>query len=722
MFGEAQIIRKLDAFEKQYGWRPVQHSVEDVDKWVRHLNDEENLINKTRSGSISLRRPLRQSETDWIANERALCSIDCAYFLTRYYWIQTDADHGQSGIRHFAFRSGQKVFYRILQKLDERGVSKELFCLKARKQGISTLVEGIIAWMVLFVPGTKAQVASADGQKTQIMMGMLTYCIDELPWWLEPTRTRDKRASDRAMIEYSHIGSTFMVQSGAMKGGIGQGTTPNAVHLSEVSQYTNPVVQIDEGLLKAVTSAAGNFMVLETTGDGDKWTTDMWNNCKDHYHDGQARLMPVFLPWFMTPELYPSFDWIKKFPIPRDWSPIKETIEMVNKAEAYVASSESLRMILGSGWKMPVEQKWYWEFNFKEHRRRGIEKSWYRQMPVDDLEALIGENDKAVGEEAVEAMKKTVNDSALIYMVAGEGIESKHEPDRHFVLNGTDAARLYAEWTNHKDNSYEWGFIPMQGAVRDLMDSSAMKKLLIWEEPEPNYDYGIGVDTGTGIEQDRSTVIVTKKGIDDDEPDFQVAEFADDTIGSTDLWAWVAAITALYSRHMTQDSTKRHPKLCIELRRKFGDMTFNQLYHGLNFRRHNWFVPLDKTTFRPVPGKQGRPGFWTTSWSRPMLLSFYTSSVENGWYVVRSKFLQNEILKSEMRVMKSGQTRMDHTSGNHNDRIFGSALSHWTLHDAECLAEWSKKKYASANSSPPKIDYSPYTVQVNVGGESLWGR
>ena len=39
---------------------------------------------------------------------------------------------------------------------------------------------------------------------------------------------------------------------GAMRGGIGQGTTPNKIHLSEVSQYTNPVEQIEEGLFKAV--------------------------------------------------------------------------------------------------------------------------------------------------------------------------------------------------------------------------------------------------------------------------------------------------------------------------------------------------------------------------------------------------------------------------------------------------------------------------------------
>ena len=92
-----------------------------------------------------------------------MCSISCEYYLTRYYWITSEADHqGGNNVMHFVFRSGQRVFYKILQKLDARGVSKEVFVLKARKQGISTIVEGIISWMATFIPGVKAAIASAD--------------------------------------------------------------------------------------------------------------------------------------------------------------------------------------------------------------------------------------------------------------------------------------------------------------------------------------------------------------------------------------------------------------------------------------------------------------------------------------------------------------------------------------------------------------------------------
>lgn len=719
MFATSVVIKKIDAFERQYGWRPVPHAVEDCDRMVEHFDDEDKVILKSRTGNIDLRRPLTKSEKRWIENERCLCALDCSYFLTRYYWIQAEAEHaGDSNIMHFQFRSGQRVFYKTLQRMDAKGKSKQVFCLKARKQGISTLVEGIMAWGALFFPGTRVAIASADGQKSQIMAGMFFFAIDKLPWWLESTRTRDKRQSDRGIVEWSHIGNQVILQSGAMKGGIGQGTTPNFCHISEASQFTNAVQQLDEGLLKAVTNNPNNVLVIETTGDGDDWTSRMWNECKDNYWQGKTRLLPLFLPWFMTPELYPSTSWINQYPIPKNWEPAPETVTMTIKCEAYVATTEVLREELGRGWKLPKEQQWWWEFEFMSHRRRGIEKSFTRQHPCDDIEALIGENDKAIGEQAVSQMQRTISDDAKVYMVAGEGIESKHEPERAYVLTGPDATHLYADWRNHKDDEYSWGFIPMKDTLDRMMDASSIKRALIWEEPKPGYDYGIGVDTGTGVELDRSVISVNRKGIDDDEPDVQVAEFADDTINNTDLWAWVAAMTALYSRHMK--GLPKHPKLCIELRRKYGDMTFNQLYHGLTFRRHNWFVPLDKTTFRPVQGKTGRPGFWTTAWSRPMLLSFYTSAVENGWYEVKSKFLKSEIEKSEVKTMASGRTRVDHTSGEHNDRMFASALSFWTMHDAEVLAEWSKRRYNSVSGKPLTIDYSPAGVEaLNCGANWL---
>ena len=183
----------------------------------------------------------------------------------------------------------------------------------------------------------------------------------------------------------------------------------------------------------------------------------------------------------------------------------------------------------------------------------------------DDFEALIGDNDKAIGDEAIENMTRTVTDECQIYMVAGEGIEKKDEP-APMLIRGEDALRLYSKWTTPKGESLDWGFIPVIGLTQQE-EFDPMKKVLVFEEPRPGFDYGIGCDTGTGVELDRSTIIVTRKG-EDDEPDVQVAEFADDTIGNTELYAWLAAVTALYSTYMREWP---HPKLAIEMRRKYGD-------------------------------------------------------------------------------------------------------------------------------------------------------
>src|SRR5208283_2141072 len=114
-----------------------------------------------------------------------------------------------------------------------------------------------------------AQIGSADGQKTQTMFGMLTFAKDKIsdfyPWLL-PDETRSKRASDRPIIGFEKIGSTVVVSHGAMRGGMAQGATPTAVHLSEVSQYVNPVKQLDEGILKALHVSPELVVILESTG------------------------------------------------------------------------------------------------------------------------------------------------------------------------------------------------------------------------------------------------------------------------------------------------------------------------------------------------------------------------------------------------------------------------------------------------------------------------
>jgi len=70
-----------------------------------------------------------------------------------------------------------------------------------------------------------------------------------------------------------------------------------------------------------------------------------------------------------------------------------------------------------------------------------------------------------------------------------------------------------------------------------------------------------------------------------------------------------------------------HPKLAIEMRRKYGDMSFHQM-RLMGFHRHHDFVPIDRKTFS-LSAASRQAGMWTNAWSRPMLLGFFMASVEN---------------------------------------------------------------------------------------------
>lgn len=1067
MFSERKVLEKLARFKAKYGWLPVEHSVEEVERVNVRFRE---LCTTGPNGDVYFDDDNWNSKLRrWVENERAMCAISCSYFLTRYYFISAD-----NQIQRFTFRSGQKAFFRVLQELEGKGQSIEIQCLKARQQGISTLIEGIMTWFALFVSGSKCSIGSADDQKTYVMMGMMYTALEHIPWWLPPTQTKDKR-SGRGLLEFSHVGTSIVVQSGSMRGGIGQGTTPTKIHLSECCDFTDPLVQIEEGLFKAVHSSPEIFMVLESTGNGNTgWWAEQWRNNKEFYWQGRARLLPLFLPWYMTPELYPTVHWIRKFPMPESWKPASETVAMTAKCEAYARNTEMIQRILGKDWTLPVEQKWFWEFNYQESKRRRTEKSWLRQMPCvtgdtlvstergimpiantrgvrkcesghvtrliprgpkpiwkmttddgrilrgtkdhlvhlfngqwksmgdlvagdaiklsvpmfsethyfqrwndtpifqsgriidaemarllgyfmgdgsfhsqeltvacdakdedvvadvssliakitgraprhqrvgnmvrvrssyqywlpflrsigaihpvihskekrpdgmrrnicvpecifrspknivreflralfecdghaytkrprvvlysaydsflsevqllllgfgikaqfmklkkisgasvkggkrheytgrelvirsawvnqfyeligfaghrkhtsgirrasekyadatlvdtvqsvletgetedvfdisvvgshrfgangievhncDDFEALTGENDSVFDWETINVIQERRKKTCDVYGLLGDGIAEKHDPAPADV--DPKGKRIVVPWKTPGEVRLEWVMMPI-AANPEEKTFNPLKRLLVYEHPRPDAFYSIGVDPGTGVGGDRTPIIVTETGRDEF-PDIQVAEFACDDISNVEIYVWVAAIAAYYGQYM-EDS---QPRIVIEQRRKYGDSCYHALkLHG--FRNHHKFREYDKRTLRPIESSNQREGWFTNAWSRPLLLSMFKYAVDNGWFQVNSRWLLEEIEGFEQKFTESGATRMDHMQGKHDDRIFAAAMSYFTLHDLDVMAERAKKKFNRATDEGYEIDYRPWTMTVeNTGAEEFF--
>ncbi len=718
MFADSVIQRKLDGFEEQEGWRPVEHSIEEVDWWQEKL---ETAFTTDSKGNIYQARSLTEKEKQFISNERAMCVASCGYFMTRYYWIKA-----KNNILRFTFRQGQWILWEMLRYLDDKGFSKQLQILKARQLGISTVCEGIVLWGALFCPGVAAQIGSSDAQKSQAMLGMLLFAKDQISSlypWLPPDETRSKRSSDRPIIGFEKIGTRIIVQHGSMRGGMAQGDTPTLTHLSELSQYTDPVKQIDEAILKCLHPGPELVVLLESTGDASHrsawWWKRKWEWNRDHYWSGGARMLPVFIPWHTTPELYPGPTFILEHPVPPDFTPNEATKEHVNRCEAYVKCTPMLSKIIGENWRMPIEQQWYWQFNYEEAKGQRVEKSWIRQMPGDDFEALMGERDKIVGNQAIEVMSKSIAkiEDYQSYQLTGDGIPEKYEPKTEDVWYGDDSPpRIKFHWNNMVEKRFEWMLVPLKKDLDDTFDP--LGKIILFEEPRENFDYSIGWDTGTGVGGDRSIITVTRYGTDD-EPDVQVAEYASDTVSLDDIYIFGCAISALYARYM--ERSMRHPKMVIEQRRKYGDRPYSLARFGMGFTRwHEWGQGFDRKTKKDKVGKNGRIGWYTNEWSRPMLLSSFFGAVENGWYVVRSPWLMEEISGMEQRTTDSGKTRADHERGEHDDRVFAAAMSYFTFHKHDLMAERMQKRYESPSESSIVVESGQCTQSIVIPGETWW--
>jgi hypothetical protein len=104
-----------------------------------------------------------------------------------------------------------------------------------------------------------------------------------------------------------------------------------------------------------------------------------------------------------------------------------------------------------------------------------------------------------------------------------------------------------------------------------------------------------------------------------------------------------------------------------------------------------------------------------------MLLNMFKYAVDNGWYEVNSKWLLEEIEGFEQEMTESGKTRMDHQQGKHDDRIFAAAMSYFTLHDLDVMAERAKKKYNKATDEGYEVDYRPWVPTVaNPGADAFF--
>jgi len=689
---------------------PEERSVDEIDDFNEYLESIVN-IEKTKStrnyfwnlASPRLNgKPPTAKRIEWMKrwrqNEKFLCFCDASYFVTRYARIRDVKER----IIRVEYRKAQKLFHQLLAKYDDRQVAIQLFILKARQVGISTVVAMYFLHRILFRTNVHAIMASAQVPQSDKLAKMIWTTWEKLPFWLPPPQTVLK---EREPVWAN--GGALSIQAGSQDVGIAQGSTPTCIHLSEIADYKTPKKTIEEGVFPAAHQTDALFFVLEGTGStSSTWQKEKWDYYKSHWGQG-GRFQTLFIPPCCADDIYPHADWLRGNPMPEGWprQATDESRRMKRRAELFVRSTDYLAEELGRSWEMSPEYLWYWQCGYNEAVASHSEKTYLAQNAVTDDDAFQSKFDPVFQDETIEITTKSREKNYAAYFITGKtiivGSEMKpFEPPVEQI--DYDGERIQLHWEANDGNKYDWELIPCL-PFDDEDDTRCFDKLLIFEPPKEKADYSEAIDTADGLNlpnEDRSSLTVFRHGAAK-ERDVGVAQFTSIRVNQAQMSRIAACVAVLYGTDGAGNVTGNNPmvmQFIIEQIRKTGDECQNQLIIMGFYDHHVMHFYDDKGGFDPSKGT--KLGWRTSRWSRPLLLNRFVDAVNLGWLKINDPITIRQ-LKTFIRREKNGQSEMGHETGQHDDGIFSHAMA-WTRgHDLEGMAQKLGSWFAA---NPPKGD------------------
>ena len=661
------------------------------------------------SGRLLLgwRDTLTPDESGWIKYQRVLCAMDFAYWVERAVWIK---DTDKQTVRMSLWKS-QEIFLNIVGEMEDLEIAIFLIILKARQLGISRIITLILLHRVVFDANINAYLASSTDKKTLKLFKLISFVIVRMPFWMQPVTLDPKKLGkvDQAgkLVEFFN-GSAITMEHGQQTTGMARGDSPNIAHLSELAEFDDMDGLVDSSLLRGMHPSPRAFLALEGTAKGINNSWHMhWEAAKEQWPQGRSRLRPIFLPWFVG-GLYPKpVDLIAR-PLPADYSTSMApwALAHARMAEEYVRQNGYLTRHLGSNWSMPLEQIWYYECERGDAIRKNILNNFLSEMPATDDEAFNSTNMTVFDRETINFYSTNVRTQPVwgVFGIRGpyEFVNPRIQPSTLLINPNLPPISIRAEAGGGVTIPFE--LVPLNFQGWDYEGDSkkgSIDKIYVWEPPIEGFEYGFGVDTGDGIDKDR-TVIEGVRKYSLEGPTKQVLEFASGHLGALDVWPLLLALGTWYSvpnRH----GQPQQPRMAIECRGK-GDMPQNVL-RLMNW--HNFHMWNDNKIDNRQPNltQAHKMGVFTNFYFRAAMIDQMVTSLRNGEIEVCSPFFVREMRSLEGDEMEQ-QLRAGH--GGHDDRIMalGFIFNSFTKWDPRYWRASKIMAYSGRNPAHASYDGS----------------
>lgn len=662
---------------QQLGWELQRYTTEQIAQAIGHFNDLYD------GDAQRLRRALTPDEARFIQNERLLCALDFRdHWLPNYAWIVNWRKEPQ----RFRPNVAQNIVMDLWAEDEARGNAIWMQQLKARRLGVSTISELNVCHRYQFQPYSTCVVASADPDKTVEMAGMIKYALDQQPWWLLPTVTKIRRGIP---VEFGDQHSTLAIEAGNQFTGVARGASPNIIHLSELCEWQDAEDIVDGALMRAVIDDPNVFGILESTALGmGNWWHRTWLQNKRDFERGVARVRPIFLPWYVGTDIYPTATDLRKRPIPANWIPQDRTIKHAERAREYVLTNPLLFKHLAksdSSWQMPREQMWFREMEYQTAKEKKQLNIFLSEMCADDFEAFQSAGVPLIDQEILIGYQERTRQPLGVYTIVGPDIPPALVIPRRFHDASKPTITIASrELTPKYDVKYQ--LIPLIFTGYDQLDEQL--KLLIWEWPESPYTYGVGVDCSEGVGEDNAVINVLREATPMREPG-QVAEWVSNRTTAFQLWPLIHAVGCLYS-------SAPHPQQGRIVQCRLAIETWTNGASAQNeLQKRGWhnFHPMyyaGDTRVRKRPGDVNRIGVMTNQTLRASMQDLWLTCLAEEAIDVPSPYLVQEIIALE-NVGGKAQAQL----GAHDDRWMSLGIVHFSLEQGKPAHRQFQRKRVS---------------------------
>jgi hypothetical protein len=224
---------------------------------------------------------------------------------------------------NLAFNTAQLYLHSQIEEQRKKTGRVRVIVLKGRQQGVSTYVSSRFYHIVSHRTGHRAFILTHQQPATDNLFAMVkryhTYC----PVVVRPI---DDRNNTKELNFISPEASGYKVGTAGSKG-IGRSDTIQLFHGSEVAFWENASDHLD-GIMQAVPRMDKTEIIFESTANGKG---NVFYNLWKEAIDGKNEFLPVFIPWFWTPEYVA--------PVPEDFILSDEEEEL---RQVYNLSKEQL--------------------------------------------------------------------------------------------------------------------------------------------------------------------------------------------------------------------------------------------------------------------------------------------------------------------------------------------------------------------------------------------